>query len=428
MRTVNPPVLAIDGATPCRTRPEPLMFPGGLEIGDAELEAIRQALSQEAFEAYEHTLTYPAVARFERAFAERVGATHALGVSSGTAALIVALAALGIGPGDEVIVPAYTFVATPSAVVAIGAVPIFADVDDSLTLDPDSVASSITPNTRAVIPVHMRGMPADLARLGPLAEDHGIALVEDAAQACGGSFRGRPLGSWGDLGCFSLQSRKIITVGEGGVVVTDDDELLFRARCYHDSASHWRRRCTGGDEPTPSEDFCGLNLRMSPVAGAIGEVQLGRLNGLLDRMRDWKGRLSAAVEEAGGDRVQLQRRTDEGEAGIALIFFVRSVERAHSVARALVAEGVRAKVLWTEGEDDWHVYASWRDLLAQRTWTSTGFPFSAARRPIHYDPTDCSATMDCVSRAVHLDIAPQLSEQDVDETAEALRRVVDALA
>lgn len=419
--------LAIDGGRPARTRREPAMFPGALEIGEAEIEAVRSALTADAFEAYDRTLAYPSVGAFERAFAERMGSRHALGISSGTMALAVALAALGIGPGDEVIVPAYTFVATPSAVLAVGGIPILAEVDDSLTLDPESVASAITAATRAIVPVHMRGMPADMTTLLDIAHRHGLPIVEDAAQACGGSFRDEPLGSLGELGCFSLQSRKIITVGEGGMVVTDDEELLHRARCFHDAASAWRRtrRSQTADDSSGSDDFPGLNLRMSSIAGAIGQVQLRRLDGLLDRMRESKRRLAAVITEL--DSVELQRATDPGDAGIALIFFARTSAQAQAMSRALVAEGVRAKALYEPGQSDWHVYVCWHDLLAQRTWNRQGFPFSSARRPIRYDAKSCPATLDRLSRAVHIDVSPQLRDDDVQEIGSALRKVVMAL-
>src|SRR5262249_50710170 len=155
-------------------------------------------------------------------------ARHALGVTSGTGALVVGLAALGIGPGDEVIVPTYTWVATINAVVTLGAVPVFVDIDESLTMDPRAVEAAITPYTVAIVPVHMRGAATDMAAIEAIAARRGLAILEDSAQAVGGRFRGRRLGTFGKVGCYSLQYHKTITTGEGGMVVSDDTALFER--------------------------------------------------------------------------------------------------------------------------------------------------------------------------------------------------------
>src|SRR5579875_1478542 len=199
--------LAMNGGPRARTRPTPPMFPGGMEIGDAERHAVMQVLDSKRlirFYGPDDSVTYSTVDTFEQRFARRMGVPYALGVTSGTAALITGLAALGIGPGDEVIVPAYTFVASPSAVLAVGALPVIAEVDDTLTLDPASVRANVTPYTRAIMPVHMRGMPAQMDQLMDIARTHELLVIEDAAQACGATYHGRAVGTFGDAGCFSL--------------------------------------------------------------------------------------------------------------------------------------------------------------------------------------------------------------------------------
>jgi dTDP-4-amino-4,6-dideoxygalactose transaminase len=261
-----------------------------------------------------------------------------------------------------------------------------------------------------------------------IAKEHGIPVIEDAAQACGASYKDRPLGSIGDVGCFSLQMHKIITTGEGGALVTSDDELIFRAKCFHDSVSEWRGAAWMDPDPSVRESFVafpGMNFRMAEITGALGSVQLGRLDGLLDRMRAHKRALRDAVDDLG--KVELRHLTDDGDAATNLIFFTETPELARSVAEALKAEGVEAEVLFVNQEHDWHVYACWRDLLAKRTWNRQGYPFSAAQREIEYSKDMCPKTLDLVSRAVLINVPPQLTDQEVEETAGALRKVIAAL-
>src|SRR5919197_843314 len=179
-------LLARDGGLPARTRPEPPMFPGGMELGDEELEALARVIrSKNVFRYYGVGDGPQETDAFEREFAEHIGARHALCVNAGSSALICGLIGAGVGPGDEVILPAYTWNATPNAVLAAGALPVLAEVDESLTLDPADVERKLTPRTKAILPVHMRGAPADLRALKPLAEAHGLVLVEDVCQSAG---------------------------------------------------------------------------------------------------------------------------------------------------------------------------------------------------------------------------------------------------
>src|SRR5262245_13592122 len=219
------------------------MFPGGLRAGDEEEEAavaavraVMRARKLFRFGGPGGPLQPSRVRELELAFAERLAVRHTLAVNSGTSALVCGLAALGVGPGDEVIVPAFTWVSTASAVVAVGAVPVIAEVDDSLTLDVADVERRLSAHTRAIIAVHMRGAPARLDALVALARARGLRLVEDVAQAAGGSFRGRRLGTIGDVAAFSFQMSKILTAGEGGLVATGDAAIHRRAAMYHDSA------------------------------------------------------------------------------------------------------------------------------------------------------------------------------------------------
>src|SRR6476469_1403698 len=320
-RTKSELTLARDGGSPARTRPEPPMFPGGMEVGQEELEALARVIeSKNLFRYYGVGKGPDEVASFEREFAGHMGSKHALCVNAGSSALICALIGAGIGEGDEVIVPAYTWNATPNAVLATRALPILAEVDESLTLDPVDVERRITPRTRAILPVHMRGAPAAMDELVAIAKKHDLVLVEDVCQAAGATYRGRRLGTFGDAGAFSLQFNKIITTGEGGVLITDRDDLLDLAIDVHDCAGRARR---GAGLPK----FAGYNFRASELTGAMARVQLSRLDGLVERMRRNHARLSAQV---GGLPGLILRRgnDDDGDAGIALIAFAEDAERA----------------------------------------------------------------------------------------------------
>lgn len=219
------------------------------------------------------------VTRFEEAFARFCGVRHAVSVSNGTVAIHLALHALGIGPGDEVIVPSLTFVATANAVHYTGATPVFADVDPvTWCLDPADVRRRITPRTRAILPVHLYGHPAPMPELQALADEHGLLLIEDAAEAHGAAIGGRRVGGWGRIATFSFYANKIITTGEGGMVTTDDDALAARCRLLRDHAMPPHRRYW--------HDEVGFNYRMTNLQAAVGVAQMERIDSFIRRKRE----------------------------------------------------------------------------------------------------------------------------------------------
>jgi dTDP-4-amino-4,6-dideoxygalactose transaminase len=395
--------LARDGGPPARTRPEPPMFPGGMEIAAEEIEAATRVLaSKNVFRYYGVGDGPHEVESFEREFAAHLGTKNALCVNAGSSALICGLIGAGVGEGDEVIVPAYTWNATPNAVIASGATPVLADVDDSLTLDPEDVARKIGPRTKAILPVHMRGAPANMEALTGLASEHGLVLVEDVCQAAGASFRGRRLGTFGDAGAFSLQFNKIITTGEGGVMITDRDDLYDLAIDVHDCAGSLRR---GAGLPR----FAGWNFRASELQGAVARVQLSRLDGLLERMRANQRRLAERVEALPG--LTLRRPNDDGgDAGICLIAFASTPALATEAVEALKAEGVLAMRIYDPAVPDLHVYPYWAPVLAHLN--DKGAP----------EP-DCPRTLDLLERTIHVDLSPLLEDADVDELALAFEKV-----
>jgi 8-amino-3,8-dideoxy-alpha-D-manno-octulosonate transaminase len=416
--------LAIDGGDPAVVDPLPPMFPGGLRIGAAEERAVVEVIrSKRLFRYYGPTPGESKAAQLEKAFAEQLGARHCLAVNSGTSALVAALAAIGVGPGDEVIIPAYSFVAILAAVLATGAVPILAEVDQTLTISAADVADKMTDRTRAVIPVHMRGAPSDLDTLTGLAETRGVALVEDVAQAAGASYRGRRLGTFGAAGAFSLQYNKIITAGEGGLVITSDDTLYARARMYHDTNSGLRHNIP------PEEIALGGNLRISELQAAVALVQLDKMDRIVaDARRHFKHLDSVITDVLAATGVSARTSHDAaGDANICYILMLPNAEQAGRVAPALAAEGVRgAHTLFDPNRSDPHVYYFWDSLLARRSWTSPG-PWDWHPSPVSYHPGMCTRTLQLLSRAVAIDVSPDLSSSQVEQVGDAVTKVLSAL-
>lgn len=420
--------LAIDGGEPVKQTPNPPMFPGGLEIGEEEKKEVLEVLERKYLFRYYGPEDAPSkVAQLEREFADKIGVKHALATNSCTSALIASLVAVGVGPGDEVIVPGYTFFASCAAIVAAKAIPVIAEVDDSLTLDPADLEAKITPRTKAAIPVHMRGAPCNMDAILATARKHNLKVVEDVAQACGGSFKGRRLGSFGDCNAFSLQYHKIITSGEGGMVTTDDQLLYDRAQAYHDTAACWRPDRFGLPR-YPGEVFPGENYRMGELAGAVALAQLRKLDGLLARMRRNKARIKSQVQDAG---LQFRRLNDpQGDTAIALVCYVPQADLARRFAEALRAEGVCTSAIYDSSIPDWHIYAHWKHIMDKTTATPEGCPYTCAfyKGPEpKYTPDMCPRTLEWLGRSIHIDIPPQLSDEDCDLIAAAMRKVARAL-
>lgn len=419
--------LAIEGGPKAKTTPNIHMFPGGMEIGDEERAEIMEVLDHKYLFRYYGPEDFPSkVRQLEIAFARLIGTKYALAVNSCTSALISSLVACGVGPGDEVIVPGYTFFASAASVLAAKAIPIIAEVDDSLTLDPADFEAKITPQTKAVIPVHMRGAPCDMDAIMAIARKHGLKVIEDVAQACGGSYRGARLGGFGDCNAFSLQYHKIITSGEGGIVTTDDDRLYDRAQAYHDTAACWRPDRFGLPR-YEGEVFPGVNFRMSELAGAVALVQLRKLDGLLAGMRRNKARIKGQLSDL---PLTFRRMNDaEGDTAIALIFFLPDSALTARFAEALQAEGVAAACIFDKGIPDWHVYAHWKHIMDKVTATQEGCPYTCAYygKKVEYSPDMCPNTLELLSRSIHIDIPPQMTDADCGMIAEGIRKVAAAL-
>jgi dTDP-4-amino-4,6-dideoxygalactose transaminase len=342
-------------------------------------------------------------ALFEKAYAEKVGAKYALAVNSGTSALIAALIAAGVGPGDEVIVPGYTFFASASAVVVARGIPVIVDIDESLTLDPDAVRRAITPRTKAIMPVHMVGHPCRMDAIMQIAREHSLTVIEDTAQACGGKYKGRYLGTWGHLGCVSLDAYKVIGSGEGGIVTTDDEWLYTRAQSYHDTAACWRPD-RYARERKDGELFCGENYRMPELCAAVALAQLRKLDAVNAATRAIYHQLRREIALPPGAR-WVEPLDPEGVCGYTLCMLFASQADAVKASRAGIGglAGGEAR-----GARDWHVYWHWQHILEQKTPTPEGFPFRSpyVQRLPAYSPDMCPRTRDIMTRVGMIGISP----------------------
>ena len=297
---------------------------------------------------------------FEAEFSRRLGAAYCHLCSSGTAALGIAMAACGIGAGDEVIVPTFTFIATIEGVLQAGAVPVFADIDETLCLDPESVRSRITGRTRAVVPVHMCGSMARIDELASLCAESGLRLIEDTAQAVGATFHGRSLGTFGDVGCYSFDPVKTITCGEGGAIVTDDEYLYHRAEQYGDHGHDH----VGSDRGAEGHPILGTNYRISELGAAVGLAQLRKLDWILETQRRNKSRLREAFASS-GDVTFRSIPDPEGDSATFLSLFAPDEDTARAWTRALADAGVPGCFYWYD--NNWHYPRRWEHLKEMRT-------------------------------------------------------------
>ncbi len=347
------------------------------------------------------------VREFERKFADYFNVNHAQAVSSGSAALKVALKALGIGRGDEVITQAFTFVATVEAILDVGGLPVIVDVDDSLNMDPERLKAAITSKTKAVIPVHMMGAPADMNAVLSIAEKHGLMVLEDNAQCCGGSHGGKALGTIGQIGITSFDANKTIITGEGGMVTTSDEKLYLKARLYHDHGHEYSRTLGRGEE---NALMTGFNYRMTELQAAIGIVQLSKLEMILKKQRQNKNRLLERLDLP----FQFRKIHDrKGEMGDAVIFFCDSREQASEFARKMNGEG-----LYTKNLPDairWHFAKHWRHMFEE-------YDFYA---DVHQTQWDRSA--DWLERAIALPVMVKMDEQSIADVARKINGIAKDL-
>jgi len=380
-------------------------------IGQEEIDAVARVINERSLFKINDKLQE--VKQTDEALCSTFGVPHAIFMTSGHAALTSALVGMGIGPGDEVIVPAYTYISSAMAVVAAGAIPVIAEIDDSLTLDPADFEAKITKNTKAVIPVHIQGFPCKMDEIMEIAQKHGVKVLEDACQADGGSYKGKRLGSIGDAGALSFNYFKLITCGEGGALLTNSREIFENALIYHDSSAI---AYVGKQmEDFKAEQFCGNEYRANEILAAVIRVQLTRMDGILADLRKNKALLATLL----APHCKLAPINDAaGDCATTLAVQFDSEEAARRFA---TAEGVHCGLPIDTGK---HVYKNWTPIMNKRGALHPKmdpFKFEANRDIVpDYREDMCPKTLDILSRTVYISINPDMTEEEVRQRADVL--------
>ena len=425
--------LAIEGGTPVRTTPLPWELPGAHWIGEEERELVdRVVKAQSPFRFYGPDPQHM-VETLEKEWCEQFGHRHALAVSSGTAALSIALSALQIGPGDEVLIAGYMWVSCVSAIVRCGAIPRLVDIDDTFCMNPDDLEAKINSRSRAILLVHMSGAPGHVGRIAEIAKKHGIGLIEDCAQAAGASRDGTPVGRFGDIATFSFQLNKNMTAGDGGMIVSDDDELFRRIVALHDLG--YARNAAGRlDTSDESCQLWGMGARMSDLAGAMALAQSRKLGQITGAMRQAKWKIREALSQI-PDMTFRTVPDPAGDSGPFMITTFADAETCTRVVEALRAEGIRGPEgsLSCLAMREWglHWYFNIPSLTRKRSNSRDGFPWThpenAFASEISYDRGCLPVCDDLHDRSALLTIASKLTDDDVDDIILAFRKVANGL-
>lgn len=368
--------------------------PGACLIGKEEeqelLDVVRGGYlfryGEENKNGYQHK-----VVTFEREMAEKMGHRYVFATSSGTGALMCCLSALGIGAGDEVIVPGFTFIASIVAIVLVNAMPVLAEIDESLNIDPTKIESLITPHTKAIMPVHMYGNPCDMDAIMAIAKKHNLKVIEDSCQGVGAKYKGKYLGSIGDMGAYSLNMYKTITCGDGGFVGTSDPELYERGFGYHDQGHKPNR--TGAE--IGNRALVGMNMRMNELSGAVALAQGRKLDGIVQTMRRNKALLKQQLKDV---KIGYRKINDPDECANVLTLLFDTAEQADKFC-ALTG-------LATNANSGWHVYNNMEPVLLHRTAAAACCPFECPKFPtkVELKAHMLKQTDDILSRSVNIGV------------------------
>jgi len=400
----------------------PHEFPGTNWMDDAEERAVLDVLQKGSVFRFYGPGVPTKVAQLEAEARAFYGKEHALAVSSGTGGLVCTMLALGIGPGDEVIVPAFMWVATIGAVVHCNAIPVLCEVDDSLTLDPADLERKITSRTKLIVAVHMAGTPCDMEAIMAVADRHGIDVLEDCAQCNGGSFKGRKVGSIGRAGIFSFQINKNATAGEGGLVVTGDGDLFERLNAAHDLGIPW-------GEAAPDDDsnvhLWGQGRRMSELCGAVAGIQLRKLPEIVEHMRGSNQRIQAALEGIAG--LGFRRLNDpNGDTGPFLVLILPDEATVLRTVADLTSAGLGS--LWRTADYGMHVYYNIPQLVEKTPLSPAGNPWSLpqnAQSVYDYGKGACPVSDDLFARSIIVTIPSRLSQEQESEMARSIQAAVE---
>lgn len=387
-------------------------------IGKEEIAEVQNAIENRSLFKINNSLMETLNA--EKELQELLGTKHAIMMTSGHAALTSALIAMGIGPGDEVIVPAYTYISTAMAVVAAGAIPVIAEVDDTLTLCPIDTESKITKNTKAIIPVHIQGFPCNMDALCAIAKKYGILILEDACQSVGGSYKGKRLGTIGDTGAYSFNFYKVITAGEGGAFFTDNRLFFERALIYHDSSAvaYFGDQLSNFETPL----FCGNEYRGNEISSAVMRAQLKRLDGILADLRKNKkymmDKLAPFCDFVPSNDI-------EGDCGTTLALRFDTIEKARAFSEDPAIRGTRPI---NTGK---HIYKNWTPVMEKRgAFHPLMDPFKMeANKGIvpDYKEDMCPKTLDLLEKAVYISVSPDWTEEMMDAKVKDIIAVIEKL-
>ena len=355
---------------------------------------------------------------FETELARRLGVEYAHLCASGTAALATALAACGIGAGDEVIVPPFTFVATIESVLMAGAVPVFADIDETLCLSPEGLEAALAPATRAVVPVHMCGAMARIDEIKHICDKKGLILLEDACQSVGASYQGKALGSFGQAGCFSFDPVKTITCGEGGAVVTNDRDIYVAADAYADHGHDH----IGNDRGAEDHLIIGANYRISELNAAVGVAQLRKLDWILETQRRNKAAIKAAMQAIPGITFR-QLPDPDGDSATFLSFFMPDGGTARQAVKALAAAGVDGCFHWFD--NNWHYIRKWNHFHAMKAPARLAVQ-TLANCP-DYSTIDMPVSDAIMQRAISMQIKLGWTEEQLQERVEATVKTLKSI-
>lgn len=345
------------------------------------------------------------VDKFEQKIARKAGVKHCLCVCNGTAALKLALFGMGVKAGDEVITQSFTFIATVEAILELGAKPVICEIDKSLNMDPLDLEKKITNKTKVIIPVHMAGVPAKMDEIMAIANKHnppdgeaGIPVLEDSAQALGGMYKGKHLGTIGEAGIYSLDIGKIITCGEGGLLVTNNEDIYLRAREYSDHGHEQNPDFPRGED---TRKAWGFNYKITELQGAIGLAQLKKLDFILKKQKENKTIIKQAI--SGVSNVEFRELPDsDGDASDALIFFVESQEKAKKFAGLLKERGLGTKNL--PDAINWHFAGTWSHIFSPK---ELDFPQSES----------------ILKRAIAVPIMVVMTDEDIYKIISAIKEI-----
>ncbi|MGF7231292.1 DegT/DnrJ/EryC1/StrS family aminotransferase [Arachidicoccus sp.] len=355
----------------------------------------------------------------EQAICNTFNVNHAQLVSSGTAALTTALAVLGVGAGDEVIMPTFTFVASFEAVLSVGAVPVLVDVDDSLTLNPDAVQAAITPATKCVMPVHMCGSMADLGALQDICKEHDLVLLEDACQSIGAKYKGRYLGTIGDAGTYSFDFVKTITCGEGGAVVTNNDKTYQALDAYSDHGHDHK----GVDRGADLHPYLGYNFRISELHAAVGLAQIKRLEEFLSIQKKNYDLLKSILATI--PQISFRRIPDEtGDSCGSISWFLPTEEKAKAVVAKLKAEGILGgNFYWYD--NNWHYVRNWHHLKDIAIYNKLNIEQIETLERL--SSKDFSVSDAILSRCITTNISLSWTEEQIKEKGEKLKSIIESV-